>query len=183
MISDLQSRKLDRAFGHLDVDGDGTIEWEDWIELATRITAAFGQSPATPQGARVVSAFEQLWQSLLSNLDLDGDRRISPQEWRAGMTSAFVTDRDGYLANFQPAAQAVFGLADTDADGKLSKDEFARFQRAFHTPERDIEAAFERLDTDGSGTLSVSELVDAAEQFYRGAAAEAHGNWLYGPIA
>jgi Ca2+-binding EF-hand superfamily protein len=99
------------------------------------------------------------------------------------MTSAFITDRDGYLANFHPAAQAVFGLADTDADGWLSKDEFARFQRAFRTPEQDIEAAFNRLDANGSGALSVSELVDAAEQYYRGTEAAAHGNWLYGPIA
>jgi hypothetical protein len=182
MISDLQTRKLDRAIGHLDIDGDGTIEWEDWIELATRITAAFGQSPATPKGAQVVSAFEQLWQSLLSNLDIDGDRRIRPAEWRAGMTSAFITDRDGYVANFRPAAQAVFGLADTDADGQLSKDEFARFQRAFHTQEQDIEAAFNHLDANGSGSLSVNELVTAAEQYYRGADPDAHGNWLYGPI-
>lgn len=182
MLTSLQEVKLDRAFGHLDVDGDGAIDWEDWIELATRITGAFGRSPSSPQGAEVISAFEQLWQALLANLDLDGDRRVTPPEWRAGMAQAFIDDHTGYTANFRPAAQAVFQLADTDGDGELGPAEFRALQRAFGTAEPGIDAAFERLDTDGSGTVTVAELVAAAEQYYRGADPDATGNWLWGPI-
>jgi Ca2+-binding EF-hand superfamily protein len=183
MLNILQQRKLDRAFSHLDTDRDGVIEWEDWIELATRITGAFGQSPASAQGAEVVSSFEQLWQTLLSHLDLDGDRRISPQEWQSGMAQAFVNSEDSYRANFHPAAVAVFGLADTDNDGHLTLQEFLALQRAFGTGPDDAEKAFQHLDRDGSGTLTVEELVRASEQYYRGADSDAEGNWLWGPIS
>ncbi|MBB5868975.1 Ca2+-binding EF-hand superfamily protein [Allocatelliglobosispora scoriae] len=182
MLTILQERKLDQAFGHLDVDRDGAIEWEDWIALATRITSAFGQSPTTPRGAEVVSAFEQLWQALLANLDLDGDRRIDPVEWREGMAGAFIDSPDGYLANFRPAARAVFHLADTDGDGTLRPAEFHALQRAFGTADAAIDAAFQRLDSDGSGELTVDELVVAAEEYYRGADPDAPGNWLWGPV-
>jgi hypothetical protein len=64
----------------------------------------------------------------------------------------------------------------------LGRDEFAAFQRAFGTADDDIDAAFARLDTDGSGSLTVAELIAAAEQYYRGNDPDANGNWLYGPI-
>jgi Ca2+-binding EF-hand superfamily protein len=48
--------------------------------------------------------------------------------------------------------------ADTDGDGKVSRDEFIRARTA------DIEAMFGRIDADGDGTLDEQEVTTAAER-------------------
>jgi Ca2+-binding EF-hand superfamily protein len=55
-------------------------------------------------------------------------------------------------------------------------------QRAFNTPVSEISAAFNRIDTDGDGTLSTQELVAAIRAYYIGTDPEAPGNWLFGPL-
>jgi Ca2+-binding EF-hand superfamily protein len=53
---------------------------------------------------------------------------------------------------------------------------------AFGTPSEDVEAAFDRLDLDQDGNISVTELVEAARQYYTSTDPDAAGNWLFGPI-
>jgi hypothetical protein len=60
--------------------------------------------------------------------------------------------------------------------------ERALAQLAFGTTAEDADAAFARLDLDGSQTLTVAELVEAAREFYIGDDSEATGNRLFGPL-
>lgn len=182
MINDLQTRKLDRAFGHLDVDRNGAIEYQDLIDLASRLLSAFDVAPDSGKGQAVLDSFEGFWDAMLAATDLDGDRRLSPQEWRAGMSGAFIERDGGFDQNMRPAVEAVADLLDTDGSGTLTIDEFRTMQHAFGTAAADVEAAFARIDTDGSGELTVDELVEAARQFYIGADEAAPGNSFFGPV-
>ncbi|GIG56207.1 calcium-binding protein [Longispora fulva] len=180
MTTDFQNTKLDKAFGHLDVDGNGVVEHADVLALGSRLFAGFGEAPTSAKGQDVLNGLETFWQSLLSATDLDGDRQISPHEWRTGMADAFIHDRAGFDAGLRPAAEAVMRLADTDGDGTLGLDEFHTLQRAFGTPSEQVAESFARMDTDGDGALSVDELVAATRQYYTGADENAHGNWFFG---
>ncbi|GIG70061.1 EF-hand domain-containing protein [Phytomonospora endophytica] len=182
MINDLQTRKLDRAFGHLDVDKNGSIEYQDLIDLASRLLSAFEVTPASDKGQAVLDSFEGFWDAMVAAADMDGDRRLSPQEWRAGMSGAFIERDGGFDRSMRPAVKAVADLLDTDGNGTLSIEEFRAMQRAFGTAAEDVEPAFARIDTDGSGELTVGELVEAARQFYIGADESAPGNSFFGPI-
>ncbi|MEV6521796.1 EF-hand domain-containing protein [Longispora sp. NPDC051575] len=182
MTTELQSRKLDKAFGHLDIDGNGHVDHVDVVALGSRLLAGFGEEPTNAKGQDVINGLETFWQTLLSAIDLDGDRRVSPHEWRAGMTSAFIEDRARFEAALRPAAEAVIRLADTDGDGVVAREEFHTLQHAFGTPAHEIDQAFTRLDTDGSGTVTVDELVAAAREFYTSDDPHSGGNWLFGPV-
>ncbi|WP_433376694.1 EF-hand domain-containing protein [Streptosporangium sp. CA-115845] len=181
MSTRLLNRKLDRAFEHMDADGSGSIEREDLLGLEARILVGFGESPTSPAGSRLIQGFEGIWRTLAAEIDTDGDRAISPEEFRAGMTSAFV-EGDRFDAVFGPAAEAVAWLCDTDGDGAVGPDEFWVMMAAFGTSREDVTAAFERLDGDGDGAVSVGELVEATRQFYTGTDPDVAGNWLFGPL-
>jgi len=181
MSTTLLNHKLDRAFGHVDVDGDGSIEREDLLGLGARILVGFGEAPTSRAGSRLAQGFEEIWRTLAAETGTDGDGVISSEEFRAGMTSAFV-EGDRFDTVFAPAAEALAGLCDTDGDGAVGPDEFGIMMAAFGTPREDARATFERLDGDGDGVLSVDELVEATRQFYTSADPDVAGNWLFGPL-
>ncbi|MER6829347.1 EF-hand domain-containing protein [Streptosporangium sp. NPDC000563] len=181
MSTTLLNHKLDRAFGHMDVDGDGSIEREDLLGLGARILVGFGEAPTSHAGSRLAQGFEEIWRTLAAEIDTDGDGVISSEEFRAGMTSAFV-EGDRFDTVFAPAAEALAGLCDTDGDGAVGPDEFWIMMAAFGTPREDVRATFERLDGDGDGVVSVGELVEATRQFYTSADPDVVGNWLFGPL-
>ncbi|MBB5868903.1 Ca2+-binding EF-hand superfamily protein [Allocatelliglobosispora scoriae] len=181
MASMLLELKLDRAFGHLDVNRNGHIDHDDITRLATRLADGFGESTASPKGQALVDGLEEFWTSLVAAVDHDGDGSITPKEWQAGMITAFVEPEAGFDQGFQPAAEAIMGLADTDDDGAVAFDEFKTLLKAFGAPAKDAKAAFEHLDADGDGSLTVEELVLAARQYYTGTQPAA-GDWLFGKV-
>lgn len=183
MVTDLRNRKLDRAFGHMDLDADGIVEREDLLGLGARILVGFGESPTTTTGRKLVDSFDGIWNALCSNHNDQGhrDRRISAEEFRESMTAAFI-EGDRFETVFAPAAHAVAELCDTDGDGQIGPAEFRIMLSAFCTAYDDVDAAFDRLDRDADGRLSVPELVEATRQYYTGDDPHAAGNWLYGPL-
>ncbi|WP_406317191.1 EF-hand domain-containing protein [Streptosporangium sp. NBC_01639] len=179
MSTELLHHKLDRAFAHMDVNGNGKIERDDLLGLGARILIGFGESPTTPTGSRLVHAFESLWQTLSAGIDADG--AISPQEFRSAMTSAFV-EGDRFDAVLRPVAETIAELCDTDGDGAVRPAGFRVMLTAFGTAHDDVDAAFDRLDRDYDGSIPVGELVEAVRQYYTSADPHAAGNWLFGPL-
>ncbi|UBU08491.1 EF-hand domain-containing protein [Nonomuraea gerenzanensis] len=182
MLTALQERKLDKAFDQMDVNHNTDLELDDLIALGVRVLAAFGVSPDSDPGRRLFGTYTDFWESLLAKIDLDGDRKISREEYRLGMHAAFIEDPDGYERALRPAIQATLDVTDVNGNGVLDLAEFQRFQSAFGTSPEDAELAFRKIDTDGSGALGIEELVEAGRQFYIGADPALTGNWLFGPV-
>ena len=173
--------KLDRAFRHLDVNGNGYLEHDDIVALVARLVAGFRVSPSGEKGRAVAAGFEEFWRSVIIAVDEDGDGRISPQEWTEGMVDAFAEPADGFDRYLRPAVEAVMNLADTDGDGRINLAEFTMLQKAFGSRTTMAKDAFEHLDADGDGSISVPELIEAAREYYTGRGASA-GDWLFGPL-
>ncbi|MGV9779472.1 EF-hand domain-containing protein [Streptosporangium sp. NPDC003464] len=181
MSPELLRHKLERAFAHMDVNGDGKIERDDLLGLGARILIGFGESPTSPAGSRLVEGFESIWRALSAEIDASGDGAISPEEFRTGMISAFA-EGDRYDTAFRPAAEALAALCDADGDGLVDPAGFRVLLTAFGTAHDDVDTAFDRLDRDRDGAISSGELVEAVRQYYTSADPNAAGNWLFGPL-
>src|SRR5262245_59901943 len=92
--SELQDRKLDRAFDQLDLNRDGMVDREELVGLGSRFLLGFGEPPTSLPGRTLLDAFDHMWAALMSRLDLDADRRISRDEFRRGMAAAFIQGPD-----------------------------------------------------------------------------------------
>ncbi|WP_410622810.1 EF-hand domain-containing protein [Amycolatopsis sp. cmx-8-4] len=181
MSQDLLERKWSNFFRHFDADGNGFIEHEDFVQRGAQVAAAFGYATETAAAQAVTAGFQRVWESLVGNLDADGDGRVSRAEFTGGMTVFAGEDR--YQDLFQPAIDALLAMGDADGDGQLSRSEWVRLQVGYGTPETDAEYTFGLLDTDGSGYLSHDEISAATRQYFTGTDADAPGNSLYGPLA
>ncbi|MFI6497066.1 EF-hand domain-containing protein [Nonomuraea typhae] len=181
MAIDLRNHKLDRAFEHIDVSGTGEIERADLLGLGARILVGFGESPTSAAGTRLVDSFDGIWAALSQALDRDRDTRMSREDFHRAMATAFI-EGEGFDTVFRPAIQVVAELCDADGDGLIGPGEFRTMLSAFGTAYDDVDEAFDRLDRSGRGVLAVTELVEAARQYYVGDDPHASGNWLFGPL-
>ncbi|MFI6387939.1 EF-hand domain-containing protein [Nonomuraea sp. NPDC050547] len=181
MAIDLRNHKLDRAFDHIDVSGGGEIERADLLGLGARILVGFGESPTSATGTKLVDSFDGIWAALSGALDRDADARMTREDFHKAMAAAFI-DGERYEPVFRPAIQAVAELCDADGDGFVRPGEFRTMLSAFGTAYDDVDEAFDRLDRAGQGVLSVTDLVEAAKEYYTGEDPHACGNWLFGPL-
>jgi Ca2+-binding EF-hand superfamily protein len=180
--SELLRHKIDRSFHRLDTDRNGQVERGDLQDVGARLIHGFGESPTSPKGRAVTVRLDAVWQELAAYADGDRDGRLSADDYHAGMTAAFIQG-PAFDPVFQPAAEAVAALCDTDGDGRLAHQEFAVLQQAFSTSPEAAAVAFRRIDTDGDGRLLVEELVVAIRAYYIRTDPRAPGNWLFGPLS
>lgn len=174
-------RKIDICFAHGDQNNDGVLELADALSVAARVIIYIGEPFTSPKAAALLAAYDTFWKHVSQNMDTDRDSKITPLEWRQGLT-AFAQDPARFAEGFRPLGEALFAICDKDNDGKVSRAEFAAWQKAFGTPPGNIQAAFEKLDRDHSGYLSVDELLTAFNEFYTSNDPDALGNWLYGNL-
>ncbi|MGW7436665.1 EF-hand domain-containing protein [Streptomyces sp. NPDC054849] len=184
MTNDLLDRKLERAFTHLDADGSGVIDASDIIALGSRLLSALAEPATSPKADLVMSGLADFWQDLFTELDLDRDGKVTPEEYKVGMTRLYAQGGPAYDRSFRPMVKAILTVVDTDGDERISPEEFHRAQEAFN-PElkpADAEALFARIDKDGDGTLTVDELLGAIREYYTGTDEDAPGNLLFGEL-
>ncbi|MFI1648049.1 EF-hand domain-containing protein [Streptomyces avidinii] len=182
MTNDLLDRKLERAFTHLDADGSGVIDADDIIALGSRLLTALAEPAASPKADLVMGGLADFWQDLFTELDIDRDGKVTPEEYKLGMTRLYAQGGPAYDRSFRPMMRAILTIVDTDGDGRISPQEFHRAQEAFDTQlsPADTEALFRRIDADGDGSLTVDELLDAVREYYTGTDEDAPGNLLFG---
>jgi Ca2+-binding EF-hand superfamily protein len=180
-LTSLQDLKLNRAFAHLDVDGDGQVEREDVLALGARLLIGFGEAPTSTKGRDLLATLEGMWDSLLDELDVGREGRLTTDDFRDGMAGAFVHGGD-YAPVLGAALDAIARLCDTDDDGRIGLDELRTLHDAFGLDEGAAIVAMARLDLDGSGRITTAELAEAAREFYTSDDPEALGNWLFGSL-
>lgn len=184
MTNALLDRKLDRAFTHLDVNEDQVIDEHDIIGLGSRLLSALGEPATSPKATQVMGGLVDFWQELFTELDLDRDGKVTPEEYKQGMTRLYADGGEAYDKSFRPMVQAMLLVVDTDGDGRISPEEFHKAQLAFDTKlgREDTDALFTRIDKDHDGFLSVDELLGAVREYYTGDDEDAPGNLLFGEL-
>ncbi|MGR9052791.1 MAG: EF-hand domain-containing protein [Gammaproteobacteria bacterium] len=179
---DFLDRKIDICFTHGDQNRNGVLEPADAQALAARIITNIGEPMDSVKAQALFKAFEDSWIMMSAKMDVNGDGKISPEEWRKGIRKTFSEDPNGYKEGFRPLAEAIFNLCDRDDNGSVSQQEFELFHKAFGTSAANSKIAFEKLDANGNGVLSVDELLVAWQEYYTSTDPNARGNWLYGDV-
>ncbi|WP_411105595.1 EF-hand domain-containing protein [Streptomyces sp. cmx-4-9] len=184
MTNDLLDRKLERSFRRFDADGSGVIDADDIFALGSRLLTALAEPADSPRADAVMSGIANYWQDLFTELDIDRDGKVTPEEYKLGMTRLYAQGGPAYDRSFRPMMKALLTVVDTDGDGVVSPEEFHKAQEAFDTSlsPADAEALFRRIDADGDGTLTLDELLVAVREYYTGTDEDAPGNLLFGEL-
>lgn len=120
----------------LDQTGDGYLDWPDLAAMARELSSRLDLDE--PEETRLYNAYAEWWRELQAALDIDGDGRISKEEYAAAVPS---------LAG--PAlirvAEVLFDVTDADGNQFIDADEYRTlFRTGFRRTVADADARYSR---------------------------------------
>ena len=178
VMNEVLLHRIETTFAHYDVNGNGVIELADLYALANRLLRAFGEPASSERGRELIETSDRFWETLVEHCDTDHDGRITLEEYRTAMVAVFV-DVDEFDDMFLEVSESLLALADTNGDGRVEAAEFQVLLQARGLSEAECGIAFAHVDTDGDGSISLQEYVDAVHDYYTNPAEGTPGSWLY----
>ena len=181
MLSPFQQKKMVALFGMFDADGNGVIEQADFVKVGQNIADARQMKAGSPERTRVVGKYQGAWTALHKLADANKDGAISKDEWLTALTGV-IGSQASYDSVVAMLADLVFETFDTDGDNYVQATEFAAFVKAHEVPNASPAVAFARLDSDGDGKLSRSDVMRLTGEYFRSNDTSAPGNALFGQV-
>ncbi|MFD6889056.1 EF-hand domain-containing protein [Streptomyces sp. NPDC059957] len=165
-------RKIAARFATFDQDGSGYIDREDFSTAAKAVLAEFAVAARSDRGQAVFAGAEAFWQGMAGIADVDGDQRVSREEFVTGAAKRLRDNPHRFAEIARPFLRAVIAVASPaeDAARGATPAATARVLRVLGTPEELAGPVAAALDADGDGRISEDEIL-AAFAGYCGVAA------------
>ncbi|MFC6066627.1 EF-hand domain-containing protein [Streptomyces ochraceiscleroticus] len=169
MPSNVQEQRLRRRFELWDKNNDGRIERSDWQGEVERLLRAFNETANSPKGKALSSAYMGMWDNLAAQAGVKSGDSVDFEQFKNAAAKQLLDQgKSGFDKGLRPTIKAILDLADTDGDGQVSREEFRTWIKVAGGEESKADEAFQRIDTDNSGQLSVEELIEAVRKFHSG---------------
>ena len=169
MSTAVTNDRLQKRFEKWDVNKNGSIEKSDYVAEAKRIIAAFGEKPDSPQARALIDAYTSMFEFLADEAGVGPNGSMDAEQFqRAVETTVFAAGDAGFNRVVRPTVAAMVGLSDTDGDGEVSPAEFGKWLKAIGVDDASAVESFRTIDSNGSGTLTVDELVAAVRDYHFG---------------
>ncbi|WP_197370395.1 EF-hand domain-containing protein, partial [Streptomyces clavuligerus] len=158
-------RTIASRFAAFDQDGNGYIDREDFSGAAAALLAEFSVTARCERGQALYSGAEAFWQGMAGIADVDGDQRVSRQEFVTGAVKR-LRDNPGRFAGIaRPFLHAVMAVADPDGTG-LTPASAARALTVLGVAQDRAAEAARALDRDGDGRIGEEDVLAALASYY-----------------
>lgn len=169
MTTAITTDRLRQRFAKWDVDGSGSLERADFEREADRVAGAFGADPRSREAKMLKEAFGNLFDYHAREAGVSGNGSVSEDQFlQINEKLMFSEGEASFNRVLRPVMEALVGLCDSDHDGRINQQEFIQWLKGVGVSESDARDAFRQIDTDGSGELTVEELLAAVRNFHYG---------------
>ncbi|MEU3956811.1 EF-hand domain-containing protein [Streptomyces achromogenes] len=153
--------RVQLVFSLFDADGNGVLEADDFELMGTRVVEAVPEAGDSAK-TRLLDAFRRYWETLVRELDTDGDGRVSPEEF-----TAIVLDPQRFDATVDEFADALATIGDPDGDGFVERAHFTALMTAIGFRRANIDALFDAFEPVGGDRVAVTTWADGIRDYYR----------------
>jgi Ca2+-binding EF-hand superfamily protein len=160
-----QADRLEERFRLWDNTSNGYIERADFEREADEIIARLG-AQGSPKAQQLKQTYLDMFDQLAR---VAGTDRMSRADFLRVCEQEIIGKGDeGFATVVRPTIQAIVNVLDRSGDGEISPVEMQAWFAAIGLEGEVADRAFGELDTNGSGKLSVDELVDAVRDYHLG---------------
>ncbi|MFF4486681.1 EF-hand domain-containing protein [Streptomyces sp. NPDC001544] len=153
--------RVELVFSLFDADGNGVLESEDFELMGERVIAAVPEA-GDKEKSKMLGAFRRYWETLVRELDANGDGRISPEEFMA-----IVLDPQRFDATVDEFADALAAMGDPDGDGFVERSHFTALMTAIGFQRPNIDALFDAFEPVEGDRVPVVTWADGIRDYYR----------------
>jgi Ca2+-binding EF-hand superfamily protein len=169
MTTAIANDRLRRRFEKWDVDGDGVLDRSDFEEEAGRVAQAFGKGVNSPEGRALRNAFLDLFDYHATEAGIGPHGQLSEEQFvDINERLMFERGESRFDRVLRPVLEALVGLCDDNGDGQINQWEFTNWLKGVGVGPAEARTAFQRIDANGDGELSVEELLAAVRNFHYG---------------
>ncbi|MGW6458115.1 EF-hand domain-containing protein [Streptomyces sp. NPDC055078] len=158
-------RKIASRFAAFDQDGNGYIDRQDFSGAAAALLAEFSTTARCEKGQSLYSGAEAFWQGMAGIADVDGDQRVTRQEFITGAVKRLRDNPERFAEIARPFLHAVVAIADEDGGG-VTTSAAERVLKVLGVEPSVASEAVRALDADGDGRISEEEILSAFAAYY-----------------
>ncbi|WP_175409751.1 EF-hand domain-containing protein [Streptomyces sp. TRM64462] len=114
---ELYQQRIASRFTALDQEGSGYISREDFLVAARRLLTEFGVPYRSDRGQALSEGAEAFWQGLAGIADVDGDQRVSREEFVHGAVKRLRDNPERFAEIARPFVRAVLAVAGANGAG------------------------------------------------------------------
>ncbi|WP_156725030.1 EF-hand domain-containing protein [Streptomyces apocyni] len=157
-------RRIAARFANFDQDRNGYIAREDFGTAAKALLAEFGTPARSDKGQSLYIGAEALWQGMAGIADVDGDQRVSRDEFVTGAVKRLRDNPERFAEIARPFLRGAIAVADEDGQGATAEAAERALRALGVAPEAAATAAKALLD--GNGRIATEDRVLAAFAAY-----------------
>ncbi|MFI1013437.1 EF-hand domain-containing protein [Streptomyces sp. NPDC020965] len=158
-------RKIASRFAAFDQDGNGYIDRQDFSGAAAALLSEFSTTARCEKGQALYSGAEAFWQGMAGIADVDGDQRVTRQEFITGAVKRLRDNPQRLAGIARPFLHAVIALADEDGGG-MTPAAAERVLRVLGVEAPVAAQVASALDADGDGRISEEEVLAGFAAYY-----------------
>lgn len=151
-------------FDRWDSNHDGRLHRDDLMGEACRVLGLFNVPVTSPKGLKLILGYESIWEYLSSR---GAEIPLSREDFEQIGEVALNGGSDEWVAAIRPCMAAMVQLFDVYDDGELPREGFSKWLEGVGA-NIDTDDAFNRIDTDANGILTVDELCEAQMAYDEG---------------
>ena len=165
MASDVIGQRFAGLFQAMDTNGDGLLEAADFEAVAETMGRRCGLELGSDDYGVLRNRILGTWEAVREVGDIDGDGKVTRDEWVESLTSLGGTP-EGLQRAAIASAEAQILAMDQDGDGQLDRKEYCAMMGAWGASDEALDTQFDYLDQDHDGYVSREEMLAGVREFW-----------------
>lgn len=180
IFSEIQKRKVHHLFNILDIDRNGKLQPDDFINVGRKIISQLDLDPNSRNSRLILLKAHRLFVQLLVDLD-NPDLELTLWDWVAFFRNQIESSNARILDYYiYRTSRYIFDLFDVNKDKLISREEYSNMLTVYNIPQNTAKLGFEELDANKDDFVSSDEMINGLKNFFKSSEMNAPGNMIFG---